>query len=54
MLDILVLLQVLCVFRVTNVAAGFTYVHSFVMHAYKAINTTLLGGPRFKISAGFG
>ena len=39
MLEILVLLLVLCVFRVTNVAAGFTYVHSFVMHAYKAGRT---------------
>ena len=36
MLEILVLLQVLCVFRVTNVAAGCTYVHAFVLHAYKA------------------
>ena len=47
MLEILVLLLVLCVFRVTNVAAGFTYVHSFVMHAYKALYTTLFGGLRF-------
>ena len=37
-----------------GVAAEFIYVHSFVLHAYKALHTTLFGGPRFQISASFG
>ena len=31
-----------------DVAAGFTYVLSFVMHAYKASHITLCGGQIFK------